>query len=114
MQIEILLVKMQNLDAYKKPPDHLKKIYKFYQSLNPNALQMDPGIIDFQRGLSAEQSKGCKKLDTVLPRTMEVACLPFGHRQIRDEDFIADIDILEFPEMPGKDRNKEYFGFCTT
>ena len=49
---------MPNIDRLgplEKPPDLIRKIYKFYQKQTPDALKHDSDIVDFDRGIQETQ-----------------------------------------------------------
>lgn len=43
--------RMSQLDAHQKPPDRFRSLFKRYQKLGLDDLEVDDGIIDISRGL---------------------------------------------------------------
>lgn len=39
--------KVEQLNAFKPPPDHLKAVYKYCHDLSPSAVESEAGIVDF-------------------------------------------------------------------
>ncbi|KAK5005704.1 hypothetical protein LTR60_006175, partial [Cryomyces antarcticus] len=45
----------KGLDAYGKPPEDIRNMYKKYQRMKPSDLYTDKTVVDFERGLTEGQ-----------------------------------------------------------
>lgn len=96
------MVKIRALDARQAPPTSIKASYKFYQKLTSDALNTDPDIIDFKRGLSVEQERKCKEVRHMVQDTVMNACLRFGHQTQLESWPSVDIPIFEHEAIQGE------------
>lgn len=67
-----------SLDAHDRPPESIKSVYKKYQKLTLEAIQSDPLILDFRRGLNGEQQCSVRKVDNVPQSSISAACSYLG------------------------------------
>ncbi len=113
------MARIKSLDTHQRPPESIKSIYKFYQTLKLDDLDVNPDILDFRRGLSLEQKEQCKQVDTMLSETVRDACIRFGHpRQDDDDDDYAhfvDTPIFEHGKVPGEalEQSVAFFGLMS-
>ena len=96
------MAKIQALDAHQTPPKSIKASYKSYRKLTSDALKTDLSIIDFNRGLSVEQQKKCKKVRCMPQDTVMTACLRFGHESQLEPWPSVDIPIFEHEAVQGE------------
>lgn len=104
------MAKIQALDARQKPPESIKTRYKFYQTLDSNALDRDLDILDFSRGLSLQQEGQCKQVGTMSLDRVRNACIRFGQNRHFDQRTpFFDTPAFEHAELPGENREKVHF-----
>lgn len=97
------MTKIEALDPCQKPPESIRASYKFYHKLHFDALEEDPGIIDFSRGLSVEQAKKCNKVDQLTHETVTAACVRFGYDKEPDpRTSPSNTPIFEQRDLPGE------------
>ena len=97
-----LLSMTRSPDSRQKPPDGIRNVYKIFQKLSSNAIDLNPEILDFGRGLSAEQNKKCRKVDQIQHETLKSACFRFERRADQDSWFsFANVPIFEHEDVPG-------------
>ena len=94
---------INSLDTRDGPPESIKGIYKRYQKLTLEAIQSDPNILDFHRGLSDEQQYKVRKIDSVSLSSIDAAC---SHLRL-DEAYkgvarSADVSVYEIDAIPGE------------
>ncbi|KAF6240018.1 hypothetical protein HO173_001626 [Letharia columbiana] len=93
---------INSLDARDSPPQSIKSIYKKYQKLTLEAIQSDPSILDFRRGLSGEQQCRAQKVGIVPLFSIDAACSHL--RLAEDHKGVApsvDVPIYEPKAVPG-------------
>lgn len=100
------MTKVRDLDARQASPKSIKATYKFYQKLDSDALNTNSGVIDFGRGLSAEQKKQCKEVQHMPQTTVKAACLRFGRQSQLDCWPFVDIPIFEHKAVKGEAINQ--------
>lgn len=69
---------INKFDARDRPPEFIKTVYKRYQKLTFDAIESDPVILDFRRGLSDEQRCGVRKIGSVPQSSIDAASLHLG------------------------------------
>lgn len=74
-------------DTHALPPDNICTAYWKYNKIKPLDLDADPDVVDFARGLSAQQSKKIKPAKVISASTIRKAGLDFKRygRQIDGE-----------------------------
>lgn len=94
-------------DAYAKPPDDLRKLYKKYQK-HPENLDGHLDIVDFRRGLTAAQQIDVNVIGNItkerLTSTFEAFMLgthPLDRQQLSTSAAISDAPIYEHRDLPG-------------
>ena len=93
-------------DAHDRPPQSIKSVYKRYQKLTLEAIQKDPTILDFRRGLNDEQQCSVQKVDSVQQSFMVAACSHLGLSEAhRDTQFSAHVSVYEIEAVPGEFSN---------
>lgn len=106
----------EKFDAHAKPPENARITYKKYQKMTLKDIEIDADIVDFNRGLDAEQQRRCVKKGTLdseylLPMFQEFQYLQ--HLQhLRDTDLCPetsalldgdkDYPVYECLNVPGK------------
>lgn len=93
---------MSASDAYQKPPEQIRAVYKKYQKLSPASLAADMEIVDFERGLTTEQSIKLKEIRRIPGHLLLTACSDFGEMQPEDlAASVVDVSIFEHDDLPG-------------
>lgn len=91
-----------SLDARDRPPESIKSVYKGYQKVTLEAIQSDPRILDFRRGLNGEQQCGVRKVDSVLQSSISAAYSHLGlveaHKGIQ---LSLPVSVYEIEALPG-------------
>lgn len=101
------MAEIQALDARQKPPESIKTRYKFYQTLDSVALDRDPDILDFSRGLSLQQQEKCKQVGTMSLDKVRNACIRFGQNRLVDQRTpFFDTPAFEHADLPGENGEK--------
>ena len=91
------------LDARDRPPDSIKRFYKRYQKLTPEAIQSDAAILDFRRGLTEEQQRKVRKIGSVPPSSIDAACSNLASTEAhKDVAHSADVPVYETDALPGE------------
>ena len=94
---------IKSLDAYARPPESIKGVYKKYQKLGIEAIQSDPTILDFRQGLSEEQECGVRKVGCVPLSSISAACshlkVAESHKGLAPD---ADVPIYGVAAAPGE------------
>ena len=94
---------INNFDAHDRPPGLIKRVYKEYQKLTLEAIQSDPTILDFRRGLTDEQQGKIRKVDNVPSSLIKVACSYLGPTEIpTDAASSVDLPVYETEAVPGE------------
>ena len=94
---------INNLDAHGRPPDLIKRVYKRYQKLTLEAIQTDPTILDFRRGLTKEQQCKIRKVDNVPSSLIKAACSYLGPTETHtDAASTVDLPVYETEAVPGE------------
>lgn len=97
------MAEIQTLDPRQKPPELIKNVYKLFQKLAPDAIDHNTEILDFERGLNAEQSKKCQEVDQIHHDTLKSACLHFERRSLQKLwSYYTNVPIFEHHDVPGK------------
>lgn len=96
------MVKLQHLDAWQKPPESIKAVYKYFQKLPSDIMQDDPKLLDFQRGLSNEQKTSCRKIDDILGQAVAAACFSFRHHIKQESELFSNVPVFEHNDAPGE------------
>lgn len=93
---------MSASDAHQKPPEQIRAVYKKYQKMSPASLADDMEIVDFERGLSYEQSICLREIRRVPGHLLLKACSDFGEMQPEDlAASVVDVPIFEHDDLPG-------------
>ena len=94
---------INSLDARDRPPESVKKVYRRYQKLTLEAIQSDPAILDFHRGLSGEQQRGVRQLGSASLSSIVAA---YSHLRLAGaHEGVApslDVPIYESEAIPGE------------
>lgn len=100
------MMMINNLDAHDRPPESIKGVYKIYQKLTPEAIQSDPTIIDFRRGLTGEQQCKVRSIGSVPLSSIDAACshlrLAGAHKDAAHAALSLDVPMYETIAVPGK------------
>ncbi len=94
----------RGLDPRQKPPEFIKSIYKHYEKLTPKAIDTDPIIVDFARGLNDAQQSKINRIGTVASYTLHDSCSRFSNE--KDPNFQPTDDVAvptyEHEGLPGE------------
>ena len=94
---------IDSLDAHDRPPGFIKEVYKRYQKLTLEAIQSDPTILDFRRGLTNEQQCKIRKVDSVPSSVIKTACSYLGPTEAHtDAASSVDLPVYETEAVPGE------------
>ena len=94
---------INSLDACERSPDSIKRVYKKYQKLTPEAIQTDPTILDLRRGLSNKQQCEVRKVGSVLPCSINSASLWLGLAEsLKNVGSSVDVPVFETEAVPGE------------
>ncbi len=92
-----------SLDAHDRPPESIKSVYKIYQKLSLEAVQSDPTILDFRRGLSDDQQCNVQKVESVPQSLIIAACSHLGLVEAhRGMQFSGHVSVYEIEAVPGE------------
>ncbi|KAI9818938.1 MAG: hypothetical protein M1827_007760 [Pycnora praestabilis] len=97
-----------SFNAYEKPPEAIREVYKRYQKLNIAELDTDLDLVDFKRGLTRKQQVCFTEVDHIpAPHTAEL----YRHFMTRDDPArpdspniqvnAADIPVFEHQGLRG-------------
>lgn len=99
---------INDLDARDRPPECIKTVYKRYQKLTFDAIESDPVILDFRRGLSDEQRCGVRRVDSVPQSSIDAACLHLGLAEApKDMQPSMHMSMYEIDVVPGEYSNAQ-------
>ena len=91
------------LDAYGRPPELIKSVYKRYQKLTPEAVQSDPTILDFHWGLSDKQQCSIPKVASVSRSSIVAACTYLGLAEAHEDmQLSTHASVYETDAVPGE------------
>lgn len=94
---------IDSLNAHDRPPDFIKKVFKRYQKLTLEALESDPTVLDFRRGLTNEQQCKFRKVDSVPSSLLKTACSYVGPTEAHTDAAISvDLPVYETEAVPGE------------
>ncbi|KAF2396642.1 hypothetical protein EJ06DRAFT_559759 [Trichodelitschia bisporula] len=95
-------------DTHALPPKHIQNAYAHYNKVKRAALDADPRVLDFNRGLTAEQTAALRPAFTIPADTLRDACIAFREEvggEVEDgEDGLqglSDALVYEHREFPG-------------
>ena len=92
-----------SLNAHDRPPASIKSVYKRYQKLSLEAVQSDPTLFDFRRGLSGDQKCNVQKVDSVPQSLIVAACSHLGLAEAhRGMQFSAQVSVYKVKAVPGE------------
>lgn len=96
----------KRLDTRGRPPNFVQSVYKRYQKLTLDAIQSDPMILDFRRGLSGEQQCSIRQVDSVPQSVIVAACSQVGlagaHEGVQ---LNKQVSVYETEAVPGEPSN---------
>lgn len=94
---------INSLDPCERPPESIKRVYKKYQKLTPEAIQSDPTILDLRQSLTNKQQCEVRKVGSVLPCSINAASSWLGlagpHKNVGSS---ADVPVFETEAVPGE------------
>lgn len=100
-------------DARRSPPESIRSFYKTYQRISPIALNSDPAILDFNRGIGAEQQDSLRVAGSVSHHCIRDACARFGsHGHDQFAMLKLDVAVNESPDVPGEPSIGSTFSYC--
>lgn len=94
-------------DIHALPPAFIQKAHWHYSSVKKAALDLDEDVVDFRRGLTAQQRNVLKPLDNIPSTVVADACKVykqsyFGQQDdVRLEENAGEVTIYEHAEFPG-------------
>lgn len=95
-------------DAYAKPPSHIREVYKKYQKPS-QALDSDPEIVDFKRGLTESQCNDIKVIGRIPKERLAETFNAFGRANYNRDSgsfgpssIVSDASIYEHHQLPGR------------
>ncbi|KAI9718695.1 MAG: hypothetical protein M1812_003869 [Candelaria pacifica] len=68
----------QFLDAHERPPEAIREAFKLYSKMKPSALDLDPDIMDFHRGISDDQQAKLLQTNSITKEQLMALCSQFG------------------------------------
>ena len=93
---------INSFDPRDRPPENIKRVYKRYQKLTPEAIQADPTILDFYRGSDGQLCK-VRKVGSVPSSSIDAACsnvrMTEAHKDVASN---VDVTVFETEAVPGK------------
>ena len=92
-------------DTHALPPAFIQKAHWHYSSVKKAVLDLDEDVIDFRRGLTAQQKNALKHVDTLSASTIQSACENYKEALLGSTDEvegIEDVKIYEHTDFPGK------------
>ena len=100
-------------DARQSPPESIRSFYKTYQRISPGALSSEPAILDFSRGISAEQQESLRVVGSISHLDIRDACGNFGSHEHGQFDMLnLDVSVYEFIDVPGELIDGSTFSSC--
>lgn len=91
------------IDARQRPPESIRAFYKTYQKSSSTALDYDPKIIDFSRGIGSEREKRIRLVGHIRHGEVKAACAVFGgHGSDQLAMRSLDVPIYECIEVSGE------------
>jgi alkylated DNA repair protein alkB family protein 1 len=100
-------VKDGHHDTHATPPLFIQEAYWRYNKIKPSDVDGDLSVIDFGRGLSAQQKLVMKPVSTIASSVIEQACKAFRNAALkinRDDPLrtpVQDVTIFEHQHFPG-------------
>ena len=87
---------------------HIQEAYWHYNKVKLSDLENDQEVVDFNRGLTAEQEKVFLPVGTVPAQKIEDACIAFRNHALKTEGdatrlqtAVEDATVYEHQEFPG-------------
>jgi len=91
-------------DTHALPPAFIQKAHWHYTSVKRATLDADEDVIDFRRGLTAQQIQALKPIGTVAASRINEACQAYKDAylgSVHDVHDIKDVTIFEHHHFPG-------------
>ena len=100
-------------DARRSPPESIRSFYKTYQRIGPTALNSDPAILDFTRGIGPEQQASLRVAGSVSHHRIRDTCARFGsHGHDQFAMLNLDVAVYESVDVPGEPSIGSTFPLC--
>lgn len=93
---------VRNLDAYQRPPDFIKEVYKSYHKISQAALKTDDAILDLSGGLRATFQDRISEVDGIPSSRVSAACGYLRDGKELAMDFLgSEVKVYEANNIPG-------------
>ena len=95
--------KIRGFDAHEAAPSSIKNLFKFYQKLPLDQLEVDPRIVHLRRGLNCEQT-GTVHVAGIIPKHSLHAAYDHLSKERTAELTIcpADVEVYAVDNLPGE------------
>jgi hypothetical protein len=97
--------KMHHLDPHERPPDGIRNVYKKYQKMKLNDLDLDGDIIDLSNDASASSSGRVRVVREYTAEDLTAIFQAFAGEdgvELQDTDIPRSIPVYEHEDMPGR------------
>ena len=90
-------------DVRKSPPESIRTFYKTYQRIDVTSLSSDHAVLDFSRGIGAEQRDCLNIVNHVDHHKLRLACARFGGHGVGQLAMLnLDVPVYESLDVPGE------------
>jgi hypothetical protein len=95
-------------DTHALPPAFIQKAHWHYASVKKAELDLDEDVIDFRRGLTAQQKNALRLISNMSAPQVEKACRAYKEDYLGSEEDVQGVEevrIFEHTDFPGKMSN---------
>ena len=98
------MASIKGLDPHQKPPEAIKSVYKYHEKLAPKAINIDPDIVDFARGLNDVQQTKINRVGVLTGYTWQTSYSRFHNQKSPTPGASNDVPIpvYEHEGLPGE------------
>lgn len=97
------MASIRDLDPLQRPPESIKAIYKLYNKLANKALDADPNVLDFTRGLNLEQLTKVLEVSTIPQDEVYGSCLRLENQESLNAGSVhQSVSVYEHSDVPGE------------
>jgi hypothetical protein len=92
-------------DTHALPPEFIQKAHWHYASVKKAELDLDEKVIDFRRGLTAQQKSALRHVGTMSATQVGKACRAYKEGYLGsavDIENVQDVTIYEHTDFPGE------------
>lgn len=89
-------------DIHALPPQYIHDVYKKYQRMTNSEVDCDPEVVDFTRGLNAEQATKVKIVESIAAGTRAKTFETFLGDQEQSDTEYHSCAVYEHIEFPGR------------